>query len=113
MGLGPDGRRVEPLGLSLPWAGSVAFHAVAVFVLALAHEGVRLGRSTYLVDLATEETRASYAAVSNTVIGALLLALGAVTGALFQAAPLAAVALLGGFAAAASGLALRLKPVSG
>ena len=40
------------------------------------HPFVRLGRKTYLVDLATAETRSSYTAVSNTVLGLFLLAGG-------------------------------------
>ena len=54
------------LGASLV-AGSLLFAA------AVAHQGARVGRKTYLVDLATAETRASYTAVSNTVIGVFLL----------------------------------------
>lgn len=49
---------------------------LALFVLALAHQGVRLGRSTYLVDMAHQDRRAIYTAISNTVIGVLLLASG-------------------------------------
>lgn len=49
-------------------------YAGSYFVLAIAHAGVRLGRKTHLVDMATEKTRASYVAVSNTVIGLMLLA---------------------------------------
>ena len=46
-----------------------------IFTLMIAYQGVRLGRSTHLVDMATEESRAAYTALSNTIIG-LLLALG-------------------------------------
>ncbi len=55
-------------------AGS-AFHyfAILIFVAAVAHQGARVGRKTYLVDLATAETRSSYTAVSNTVLGLFLL----------------------------------------
>lgn len=48
-----------------------------IFALMLAYQGVRLGRSTHLVDMATQDTRAAYTALSNTIIG-LLLALGGV-----------------------------------
>ena len=48
-----------------------------LFGLMVAYQGVRLGRSTHLVDMATEDTRAAYTALSNTVIGLLLLAGGA------------------------------------
>jgi hypothetical protein len=42
------------------------------------HSGVRLGRKVYLVDLATAETRATYVAISNTVIGIAMLIGGAI-----------------------------------
>ena len=48
-----------------------------IFALMLAYQGVRLGRSTHLVDMATRDTRAAYTALSNTIIG-ILLALGGV-----------------------------------
>ncbi|MEJ6677376.1 MFS transporter [Parasphingorhabdus sp.] len=49
---------------------------VLLFGLMIAYQGVRLGRSTHLVDMANEDTRAAYTALSNTVIGLLLLAGG-------------------------------------
>jgi len=97
----------------LSWGGNVWFHAFALFLLAFAHQGVRLGRATYVVDLATQETRAAYTAVSNTVIGVLLLVVGALAGAAFGAFGPAAIAGLGVICLIASGLALSLKPVSG
>ena len=49
---------------------------VALFILMLAHQGVRLGRSTHVVDMADEDSRAAYTALSNTIIGVVLLAGG-------------------------------------
>lgn len=49
---------------------------LALFLLMLAHQGVRLGRSTYLVDMVGSDKRAIYTAISNTVIGLILLASG-------------------------------------
>lgn len=46
------------------------------FLLSVTHQGVRLGRKTYLVNMADDNKRTTYVAVSNTVIGFLLLALG-------------------------------------
>jgi hypothetical protein len=48
-----------------------------LFILVIAYQGVRLGRSTHLVDMADEDKRASYTALSNTAIGLLLLLGGA------------------------------------
>ncbi len=46
---------------------------VLLFAVMIAYQGVRLGRSTHLVDMATQETRAAYTALSNTVIGVILI----------------------------------------
>jgi hypothetical protein len=47
--------------------------SVALFVLMMAYQGVRRGRSTHIVDMAPKDQKSSYAAVSNTVVGLLLL----------------------------------------
>lgn len=51
--------------------------AVVYLVMGIAHGGARLGRKTYLVDMATQDKRAAYVAISNTAIGVLLLVGGA------------------------------------
>jgi len=48
----------------------------AYFLLATAHAGARMGRKVYVVDLAKGNERTNYVAVSNTVIGFLLLGTG-------------------------------------
>ena len=48
------------------------------FLLTVAHQGVRLGRKTYLVDMAEGNKRTDYVSVSNTVIGAILLLFGSI-----------------------------------
>ena len=54
----------------LPELGSAAwFLPLAYFTLSVAHSGVRVGRKTYVVDLATGNKRTDYVAISNTVIG--------------------------------------------
>ncbi len=53
---------------------------LVLFVLMIAYHGVRQGRSTYLVDMAPPDARAAYTAVSNTVIGLILLLSGAFGG---------------------------------
>ncbi|MEZ5279166.1 MAG: hypothetical protein R2770_01730 [Acidimicrobiales bacterium] len=47
-----------------------------LFLVVLAYQGVRLGRSTHLVDMAAADERAVFTAVSNTVVGAALLVTG-------------------------------------
>jgi predicted MFS family arabinose efflux permease len=50
--------------------------------LALVHTGVRVARKTYVVDLADGPQRTRYVAVSNTLMGLLLLVIGAISGGL-------------------------------
>lgn len=48
----------------------------ALFIVMVSYQGVRIGRSTHLTDMADQDKRASYTALSNTAIGLLLLAGG-------------------------------------
>lgn len=82
-----------------------------LFGLMIAYQGARLGRSTHLVDMANEDTRAAYTALSNTIIGVILLT-GSVFGVLAQA--LGNAAVLGSMAAlclAGAFFAFRLEEV--
>jgi hypothetical protein len=63
-----------------------ALYPATYLLLALAHTGARVGRKTYVVDLAEGNKRTDYVAVSNTAMGLLLLVTGVLT---------SAVALLG------------------
>lgn len=58
------------------WLHNPLTHAFFFFAVTVFHGGVRLGRKIYLVDLANEQTRATYVALSNTVIGVAMLAGG-------------------------------------
>lgn len=49
---------------------------LAYFALSIAHSGIRVGRKTYVVDLAEGNRRTDYVSVSNSVIGVLLLIAG-------------------------------------
>lgn len=82
------------MAFALPGGGAWVPYVFGVlyFVLCVAHTGVRLGRKTHLVDMAGSERRASYVAVSNTLIGIVLL-IGGGAGVLADAAG-PAVALL-------------------
>jgi hypothetical protein len=57
---------------------ALVLFAGAYFLTSVCLAGVRLGRKTLLVDMATAETRSAYVAVSNTAIGFLILIMGAV-----------------------------------
>ncbi len=85
---------------------------LALFGVMIAHQGVRLGRSTYLVDMAPRDLRAVYTAIANTLIGVILLASG-VFGALASLAGAGTtLALFALMAAAAAWVARGLKEVS-
>ncbi len=58
-------------GLGMGWA-----LPGALFALMVAHQGVRVGRKTYLVDMAPKDRRADYTALSNTLIGLVLMGAG-------------------------------------
>ena len=92
-------------------AESIGFYAAVLFVLGIAHAGVRIGRKTHVVDLAGGDRKAEYVALSNTIIGVLLLVLGGLTGALVGIGLQAAVAALSALALLGAGLALTMKNV--
>jgi MFS family permease len=77
-----------PDWVSSPWLYAVLFLTLSVF-----HGGVRLGRKVYLVDMATADTRATYVALSNTLIGLTMLA-GGVIGVLADLLSVQAVILV-------------------
>jgi hypothetical protein len=74
-------------------AASQWLYPAFFFILAIAHAGVRLGRKTYIVDLAGGNKRTDYVSVSNTVIGVVLLLAGSI-GALTAILPLTVVILV-------------------
>ena len=54
-------------------------YPLAVFALGIAHSGVRLGRKTYVVDMAKGNKRTDYVSASNTIIGIILLFTGGIS----------------------------------
>ncbi|GGC58490.1 MFS transporter [Marinobacter halophilus] len=95
-----------------PGVGGAWFYPFAFFVLTIAHAGVRLGRKTYLVDMAGGNKRTDYTAVSNTVIGVLLLITGGLTAALSLISDIAVILVLGLMGLAGTISALRLREVT-
>jgi len=79
--------------LSEQLAASQWLYPLFFFLLMIAHSGVRLGRKTYIVDLAGGNKRTEYVAVSNTLIGLILLIAGSV-GLLSEIVPLSVVILI-------------------
>ena len=62
----------------------IVLPVVLFFLLSVIHQGVRLGRKTYAVDMAEGNRRTTYVAVANTVIGVLLLGVGIISAAIAQ-----------------------------
>jgi hypothetical protein len=96
--------------VSKDWA-HIAYPAL-FFALGIAHSGVRLGRKTYLVDMAEGDQRTDYVAVSNSVIGVLLLVAGTITGVLSLLSMPLALGVFAGCALAGALLGGRLPEVS-
>jgi len=69
-------------------------HPATYLLLALSHTGVRVGRKTFIVDLAEGNQRTNYVAVSNSAMGVLLLVAGAVSSAIALLGPAAALLFL-------------------
>ncbi|MBD3584835.1 MFS transporter [Salinimonas sp. HHU 13199] len=65
------------IGLLLIDAASVWISGLLFFVLSVAHTGVRTGRKTYSLDVREGQGRTELVAFSNTAIGLILLAFGA------------------------------------
>jgi hypothetical protein len=83
----------------------------AFFCALFTHEGVRLGRKTYVVDMATGNKRTDSVAVGNTFIGLILLVCAAI-GLLFDnTSAISAIIFLASISLLASVLALRLPEV--
>jgi predicted MFS family arabinose efflux permease len=95
--------------LAPAYAEGVAPHAAALFVLNIGHAGVRIGRKTQIVDIAGGDAKAEYVAVSNTVIGVLLIGIGATVGAVSTSSLEAALLLLAVMALAGAAVSMRLE----
>ncbi len=87
------------------WWGTGIF-VLGYLLLTMLHTGVRVGRKTYVVDMAEGDQRTTYVAVSNSAMGIILLIVGAISSALaalgipFALLFLAAMGVVGVFAGA-------------
>jgi hypothetical protein len=92
-------------------ADDIAFYAAILFVLGIAHAGVRIGRKTHVVDLAGGDRKAEYVALSNTIIGVLLLVIGALVSVVLGFGLELGVAALSALAILGAAMALTMKAV--
>ncbi len=92
-------------------AGVPLLVPVMLFGLMISYHGVRQGRSTHLVDMAGPEDRASYTALSNTMVGIVLIVAGvAAAGVSALSVPLTLL-VFAGMAMAGAWLSLGLDEV--
>lgn len=89
------------------WWGPAIF-----FLLTLVHTGVRVGRKTYVVDMAEGDQRTQYVAVANTAMGVILLLTGALTSALAAFGPVVALTFLAGLGLLGVAVGRTLEEVS-
>jgi hypothetical protein len=93
------------------WFATPWLLPVAYLVLSVAHAGIRIGRKTYLVDMAGGTKRTDYVSVSNSVIGVLLLITGGISALASLLSVEAVLVLLGAMGVAGTVSALRLDEV--
>lgn len=89
-----------------------ALYIMTYFVLTLIHTGVRVGRKTYVVDMAEGDLRTTYVAVSNSAMGVILLGIGALSSALALVGISWALLLLATLGVLGSIISIRLPEVS-
>ena len=85
---------------------------LAYFLLTMLHTGVRVGRKTYVVDMADGDQRTRYVAVSNSAMGIVLLLVGVITSALAAVDVAAALVMLAVMGLLGVLLSARLPEVS-
>jgi hypothetical protein len=87
------------------------FLPLVIFGVMVSYQGVRIARSIHLVNLADEATRAAYTAISNTIIGVVLLGTGIFGWVAVVTSPLLVVGLLAMLSFGGGGAALTLQRV--
>ena len=104
---------VSILNLAPGVTDNIAFYAVILFILGIAHSGVRIGRKTHVVDLASGDRKAEYVALSNTIIGVLLLVMGALTSAVLGLGLEVGIVVLSVLAIMGAIIAITMEHVQG
>jgi len=82
------------IGFGFGGVSSGYVNAGFVFIAQIAYEGARAGRKTHLTDMDTDDQKSVYTALSNSLIGVLLLAGGALGLVSDTAGPQGALAIL-------------------
>lgn len=82
------------------------------FAISVVHAGVRVARSTYVVDMAEGDKRTEYVGAANTIMGVVLLIVGALSGVIASFGPAAALIFLALMGLVGVAMSSRLKEVS-
>ena len=85
---------------------------IGFFLVNLAHTTVRVGRKTYLVDMAEGDRRTMITGAANTAMGIVLLIVGAISSAVSTLGPEATLLFLAAVGAVGVWRAAGLKDVS-
>jgi MFS family permease len=62
---------------------SLGLNAFLFFLLSVGHAGIRVGRKTYILDIAEGDKRSQFVASANTLVGIVLLVTGAIYAAIY------------------------------
>lgn len=96
--------------LSPDWAGNPLVWPLMFLLFNLGYAGVRVGRKTWVVDVAKGDRRTDYISTSNTVISVTILVLGAVSSPLQSMSPLLPLGMYSVLCAAGGWIALKINP---
>lgn len=90
-----------------------AIFVAAYFLVTMLHTSVRVGRKTYVVDMAEGDQRTTYVAVSNSAMGVVLLLVGAISSAIAGFGVIWALLFLAGLGVLGVVTSRRLPEVEG
>lgn len=96
----------------LPTGVNTWVFPIGFFLVNLAHTAVRVARKTYVVDMATGDTRTRYVGAANTMMGVILLIVGGISALIALAGPSVALLFLAAIGLAGVVMARRLPEVS-
>lgn len=82
------------------------------FAMSVVHAGVRMARSTYVVDMVEGDKRTEYVGGANTIMGVVLLIIGALSDVIASFGPAEALILLALMGLVGVAMSSRLKEVS-
>ncbi|MEK9713982.1 MAG: MFS transporter, partial [Thalassolituus sp.] len=93
------------------WLSQIWLLPLLYFILSIAHQGVRLGRKTYVVNMGEGNKRTDYVSVGNTLIGVILLLMGFISALELLIGISGVILILSAMGLAGSWMAIRLPEV--